>query len=136
MTFTKPVKLQKTADFKALVKKHFPHIEWEFIDTGFSLKASSPLYGGIEITGMNRSYGSPDTIKGWFIDHYPSGQGKTLEEAIAEWRNRIKFMIANHYEKKYSFSVVQPLVLGVDYKDTLFVSGMEWEKDVEIPTAK
>lgn len=136
MTFTKPVKLQKTVDFEALVKKYFPHIEWEFIDTGFSLNASSPLYGGIEITGKNRAYGSPDKIKSWFIDNYPHGQGKTLEEAILDWRTKIKSMIAAHYEKKYSFSVVQPIVLGVHYKDTLFVSGMEWEKDVEIPTEK
>jgi len=146
-SITKPVKLQKAVDFKALVIKHFPHIEWGFSDN-HELSATNLKTDGIAIRGKNQLYGKPDTIKNWFIDCAPSGSGKTIEEAIEDWKSRIITGIANYYEPRweFDFEAIRKAKAGGEktlrrlappgefYRWNLYLLRMELGKDIPIPT--
>ena len=147
MTFTKPVKLQKVADFEELVRRYFPHIEWKFYAS--KLTATYMVDGGIVIEATRKYMGKgkqSDYIEEWAIDCSPGGRGRTIEECLENWRNSIKSSIAYVYEPKYDFQrkEIKEAKAGVKklskikpleecFKWVLFCSQMELGKDVPIP---
>lgn len=100
-TLTKPVKLQNVADFESLVKKHFPHVNWKMYPNNKVPSATYLVDGGIVIEATRKYIGKgnkSELIGEWSIDCSPGGTGRTIDECVDNFRNRVKATIANIYE--------------------------------------
>jgi hypothetical protein len=152
MTVAKPVKLQKVADFESLVRKHFPHVDgWKVYPNNSQPSANYLVDGGIDIEATRKYIGKgkeSDVIADWSIDCAPGGSGRTIEEAIEDWKARILHGIANYYEPKYEFDfeAIRKAKAGGEktlrkltppgefYRWNLYLLRMELGKDIPIPT--
>lgn len=143
----RPVKLQKSADFESLVKTQFPHLEWEFSSNTRLNAFYKNADDAISVSGLNQTYGSPDTIKQWVIDCHHISSGKTLEEALGNWKVKFVETIDKFYLPQYDFEKqairlaqkggkklpARPIIKNPFYNGVLSVMGLEWGRDIPIP---
>ena len=147
MAITKPVKLQKTTDFQNIVRTNFPHLQWEFTSNTRLNAFSKNSDGAISISGLNQTYGSPDSIKQWTIDCLHIASGKTLEDAVKDWKTKFQATIDKFYLPQYDFErdairIAQKggkklasryIIENPYYNGVLAIMGLQWGRDISVP---